>query len=72
MSDIFFSLSITADDYLPYYRGQVKDVQVKSHDGRTVRFPANILRPFVGMDGVHGTFVLQYDENNKFKGITKV
>ncbi len=72
MSDIYFSLSISADEYLPYYRGQVKNVLVQSHDGRTVRFPANILRPFVGRDGIHGTFALQYDENNKFKGIRRV
>ncbi len=71
MSDIFFSLSISAEEYLPYYRGQVKDVRVKSHDGRTVRFPANILRPFVGRDGIHGSFVLEYDQNNKFKGIRR-
>lgn len=72
MTDILFSLSLTADEYLPYYRGTVKNVQVLSHDGRTLRFPANILRPFVAHDGIHGTFVLEYDQQNKFKGIRRV
>ncbi|THB74230.1 MAG: DUF2835 family protein [Gammaproteobacteria bacterium] len=72
MSDILFSLNLTADEYLPYYQGVVKNIQVISHDGRTLRFPANVLRPFVTHGGVQGTFVLEYDQYNKFKGIRRV
>ncbi len=72
MSDILFSLSLTADEYLPYYQGIVKNVQVISHDGRTLRFPANVLRPFVTHGGINGTFVLEYDHNNKFKAVRRV
>ena len=72
MSDILFSLNLTAEEYLPYYQGVVQNVQVISHDGRTLRFPANVLRPFVTHDGIKGTFMLEYDQHNKFKGIRRV
>lgn len=71
MSEIYFSLNLSAEQYLPYYQGIVKNVQVVSWEGKTLRFPANILRPFVHKDGVHGDFVLIYDANNKFKEIKR-
>ena len=49
-----------------------RDVVAKSVDGRTVRFPANVLRPFVTPDGVAGAFVLVYDEKNKFVEMRRV
>ncbi len=72
MSEIHFTLHLSADQYLAFYQGIVKDVQVVSWDGKTLRFPANILRPFVKQDGVHGDFALDYDDNNRFQGIRQI
>jgi len=55
-----------------HYRGVARDVVAKSVDGRTGRFPANVLRPFVTPDGVAGAFVLVYDEKNKFVEMRRV
>jgi hypothetical protein len=35
-----------------------------------VRFPAGILKHVVGHEGIHGTFRICFDGNNKFDGIT--
>lgn len=60
-----FTLSIPAEEYLSYYKGSARWVQVISSDGRRVRFPASALRPFVDEDGVDGTFEMMVDENHK-------
>ncbi len=60
-----FTLSIAAEEYLSYYKGSARWVQVTSSDGRRVRFPASALRPFVDEDGVGGTFEMMVDENHK-------
>ncbi len=60
-----FGLSISARDYLPYYRGEVRNVLARCLDGRTVQFPATLLMPFVTARGIHGNFVLTCDEDGK-------
>ena len=62
---IRFSLNISSDDYLRYYRGSAHSVVVTSEDGRKVRFPASNLRPFVTHEGVRGRFELLLDEESR-------
>ncbi|GAB4357027.1 MAG: hypothetical protein Kow006_24570 [Gammaproteobacteria bacterium] len=69
---IRFSLSISADRFLAYYRGDARQVVVKAEDGRTLRFPANVLQPFLTHEGITGDFVLEYDQHNRFTGIRKL
>ena len=64
-------LSISKDVLLSYYEGAAQAVVVKSEDGRSIQFPANILRPFVTNNGVHGIFEIEFDENNKFIAIQR-
>ena len=64
-----FSLSIPAEEYLAYYEGSVRWVQVRSTDGEQVRFPASALRPFVDELGVEGVFEMTIDENSKLVNI---
>lgn len=65
MAKIVFHLNISAQEYLKYYQGTAQQVQVRSVDGRRVRFPANLLKNHVSHQGVHGLFQLEYSENNK-------
>lgn len=60
-----FGLSISARDYLQYYRGEVRNVRAICLDGRTVQFPATLLTPFVTGRGIHGNFVLTCDHEGK-------
>jgi hypothetical protein len=66
------SLSIPADEYVALYQGSVRDVVARARDGRTVRFPARILQPYVTHQGIHGRFVIQFDANNRFAGISRL
>ncbi len=59
------SLSISANQYLDYYRGAVRHVVARCAAGQTVQFPASLLQRFVTPDGIHGRFVLTADEHGK-------
>jgi hypothetical protein len=63
---------IPADEYQLMYQGVVKDVVTRAVDGRTVRFPAHILRPFFTHDGVSGRFQIIFDDNHRFQTIKRL
>jgi hypothetical protein len=69
---MFFTLSISPEQYHRYYRGSVNSVVTRAEDGRTLRFPAEQLRPFVSHSGIHGRFRIDFDSNNKLIGLTKL
>lgn len=69
---IRFRLAIPADDYLAYYTGQIREVVVRSEDGRRIQFPANALQGVVGHQGIYGLFELRFDANHKLLGLQRV
>ena len=69
---IRFRLAISADDYLAYYQGAARAVVVQAEDGRTLRFPADSLRPFVTRLGIHGLFEIRFDARNKLQGLRRI
>ena len=71
-SSLIVPLAIDAEDYLRMYRGTAKDVLARATNGQTIRFPANILRPFVTRDGVHGRFRIHFDARGKFVAIDRL
>lgn len=72
MRDLIVNLMISADEYQRLYQGVVRDVLAISVDGRRVRFPAMILRPYVTHVGVRGRFRILFDESHRFQGIEKI
>ena len=60
-----FRLAVSAEDYLPYYAGKLRDIIVRAEDNRRIRFPASAIRGFLTMDGIHGQFEIQFDGSNK-------
>jgi len=69
---VLIRLAIPAEEYQRLYMGAVRDVLAHSEDGRRIRFPALILRPYVTHSGVHGVFRIMFDENNRFQRIEKI
>jgi len=66
------TLKISNHQLIQYYEGHVSLVVAQTTDGRTVRFPANVLRSVVQPNGVYGQFELLFDEKNKFISITRL
>ncbi len=71
IKEFYFTISLTSEEFLPYYHGHFDSIQVVTTQGIKVRFPAMHLRKFVTMTGIHGKFLL-ITENNKFKSMTKL
>ena len=67
-----FGLTITREEYLSYYTGAASWVAAKAFEGETVRFPASFLREFVSEDGVHGTFEMVVDEDDKLISLRRL
>ncbi len=72
MHRITFSLDLSTGQCEKYYAGQVRYVQVRSDDGRQVRFPARALLPYIGHDGVYGRFVLRLDARNRLIALDRL
>lgn len=72
LKSIVVSLVISAEEFQRLYEGSAKTVFAQSMDGRSIRFPAGILRPFVLHNGVRGTFQINFDEDNRFQSIQRL
>ncbi len=67
-----FQLNISEAEYLRFYQGSARDVIVMSTEGRTIKFPANLLRDFVAHDGIHGYFEIEFDAQFRFKSLIRL
>lgn len=72
MTEFEFNLHLSAEEYLQYYEGAAKAIQVRSFCGKLIQFPADKMREFVLKEGIQGTFVMRLDENNKFLSVKKI
>lgn len=62
---LHFFIDIPAHEYQAYYAGAARNVAVVTREGLHIKFPANILRPFVTYTGIRGEFTIEFDQNNK-------
>ena len=67
----YFSLNISKNEFLPYYRGEVHSIVVTTNLGTTVKFPAMHLRKHLTSGGIYGHFCLE-TQNNKFLSLIKM
>ena len=67
-----FSLRLNQAQLMRYYQGSASAIQVTSHCGRRLQFPASRLRPFMTHTGIEGSFVLTIDTENRFVDLKKI
>ncbi|MFY9179264.1 MAG: DUF2835 domain-containing protein [Venatoribacter sp.] len=72
MASIVVDLAISAEEYQRYYSGAIRQVLAYTLDGRSVRFPANILQKIVTHNGVHGRFKIDFDANGRFLQVQRL
>ncbi|MDQ2075630.1 DUF2835 domain-containing protein [Marinimicrobium sp. ABcell2] len=72
MNAVFVNIVISPEEYQRWYQGTARDVLAKTVDGRSVRFPAPILRRFVTREGIRGRFKITFDAQNRFQDIEKI
>ena len=72
MPSLDFTLRLSPDDILPYYRGEARTVIAELDDGLTVQFPAAAVQKFVTKEGIHGRFRIWFDGDKKFIRIDRL
>ncbi|WP_191602844.1 DUF2835 domain-containing protein [Marinomonas algicola] len=72
MAKIVLDISISAFKFKEMYKGTVKSLVAKSRDGRNVQLPLSIFTSFVTHQGLYGTFEVEFDENRKLVGVSKI
>ena len=72
MAKITVDIQISAEDYLAHYQGFAREVVARAEDGRIIRFPSNILQPFITRSGINGRFVISFDKDNRYIGIRAI
>ena len=72
MPIVKIKLAISSAEYSRYYRGHANKVICQSIDGRTIQFPAAVLRPYLTHDGIYGEFKIEFTAQNKFLHIEKI
>ena len=71
MQKVTVQLNLSPERFQAYYQGVVEHVVATASDGRTVKFPARVLRPFLSYQGVQGIFDITFDANMKFQSICR-
>lgn len=72
MPNLTLDIALSSQRLLALYRGQANRVLLRSREGPRVNLAAHHLRPFVGPDGVHGTFVLAYDDDGRLLDLRRL
>ncbi|RRJ84849.1 DUF2835 domain-containing protein [Aestuariirhabdus litorea] len=72
MQSVIVDIQIPAQQYQAHYAGVIRQIHARTADGRSVRFPSEILRPFVTHDGVAGRFRIDFDEQGRFQQIERL
>jgi hypothetical protein len=65
-------LAISPEQFLEWYRGTARDVIARTDESLTVQFPANVLQRFVTPEGIHGQFLLTFDDHHRFVRIERI
>jgi hypothetical protein len=71
-SRICFSISIDYEHFLAVYQGAARAVQVQADDGRSIRFPASALQPYLEHGGIHGRFEISFDQDHRLQSLHKI
>ncbi len=72
MNALIIDVTISADEYLKFYQSPGVVVSTRARDGRSVRFPAKILQPYVTRQGIRGSFRISFSAAGKFQAIDRL
>ena len=65
-------IKLSKEQVMDHYRGVIREVVTLDGKGRSVQFPAMILRQFVTEEGVRGVFEITFDDRNKLIAMRRV
>ncbi len=72
MLSLLFDISIPSQEYLRVYQGSANRVLIRSRNGRTISLPARHLQPFLTHDGIHGSFIMEFNAQGQLLDLRRV
>jgi hypothetical protein len=72
MDALIIDLHMPREQYLTLYTTYIRNVRCVARSGQSVLFPVSVLKPFVTHEGIHGSFLLRFDANNKFRSLERL
>ncbi|HCP98256.1 MAG: hypothetical protein ACI9H9_000252 [Pseudoalteromonas tetraodonis] len=72
MIEHYFYINLSYNECMDYYHGRYSSIQVTADSGKTIRFAAHYLRPFMSSLGIRGRFRLILSNENKFIRLERV
>ncbi|UBO75816.1 DUF2835 family protein [Aeromonas rivuli] len=72
MKQFTFGLHLSRDELLLMYQGHARRLVVRSDQGLTLELGLDKIRPFVGLEGVHGRFLLKTQDDHRFIGLERI
>ncbi len=67
-----FSVDMSKEELLAVYAGSIQRVRVVTSEGLVIELDAQHLKNFTTMDGIHGTFKLTVNSQNKFLSLRQI
>lgn len=71
LDSIDVEIHLSPEEVKRAYEG-VDQVFAYALDGRSIRFPVRILWQFIGHDGIHGRFRIQYGRDRQFESVMRL
>ena len=72
MPSVVVRIKLSKEQVIDHYRGAIREVVTMDGQGRSVQFPAMMLRQFVTEEGVRGVFEITFDDQNKLIAMRRV
>lgn len=72
MPKAVFSIYLSSEQVLQYYKGVKQRVQVTTTSGQTMSLPYDILLNHVTREGIYGTFEITYSHDGKLGELRKL
>lgn len=72
MPKAVFSIGLSSDQVLQFYKGLRHRVQVSTADGQSMSIPYNILLKYVTHEGIYGTFEITYESDGTLGELRRV
>ncbi|MDP0589345.1 MAG: DUF2835 family protein [Candidatus Endonucleobacter bathymodioli] len=72
MPKAVFSISLSSDQVLQFYKGLKHRVQVRTTEGQSMSLPYNILVQHVTREGIYGTFEITYGDDGTLGELQRI
>ena len=65
-------INLTPSKIERFYAGDAKQVWARDVNGVSLRFPLDVLRPFVAHTGIHGRFRLTVNDDHRLTDVVRL